>query len=827
VFDGLLERYRFTSRESSGRDGGEVNPEMLGRVFEGLMAPDRRSRTGTFYTPARTVDRLVAETLAVHVAGETGVPYAAARRLTVAGDAAALDPRQRERASEALAGVRVLDPACGSGAFLLGALARLSLARSALATCGRVEPGIARDVVGRSLFGVDVQDDAALLCALRLWLALAVTRGDSVSPVEPLPNLDRRIRQGDALTDPLHLAGGFDVNRPVPPAALRAGIRELEALAARYVTAEPDERRELKGVIAATEEALARRWVVWAGGALDHEIAEARAAAAGRDLFGGRPADAQRADSRLRALEARRRELDGIARVIDDSGALPFFSFRVHFCEATEPGFDIVLSNPPWVRSHRWPATLGVAARQRFEVCRGGGWRAPGQATFAAEPGAGQVDLSLLFLERSLELLRPGGTLALVLPAKMYRSLYGAGARRLLLGRGSPLRIEDHGLDPKSIFHAGTFPGIVVARRADRFPGPDGGAADDSPRGAERVRVVMTRQGREPLRFRVLPEELPIVPGDTASPWLLAPPAVRAAIRRMQAAGDPLGARHRPRRGVVTGANGILVFPEVRRKLGGLALVRAEGHDRGRRRGRPERDARRFVAVIEESALRPLVRGADLAAWRFRPSAHLFWSHDDATCAALNPPPRAAAYLARHEAALRARSGWRPGLPLGAVFRLAPDALGPKVAWRDLGTTLEAVAMPAALPPGPGEGQPVVPLNTVYFIATSTIDDALLLAALFNSTPARVFARTIAERAKDSRFRFFAWTVSLLPLPSWRDGGERGRVLDLSRRAHERGGLDGDDARELDRIVAASYGLEDDDVRALAAFDAWLTGADE
>ena len=66
--DDLLERYRFTTREVPEGVGRGVDPEVLGRVFEGLMAPDRRSGTGTFYTPPKVVDRVVREAVATYVA---------------------------------------------------------------------------------------------------------------------------------------------------------------------------------------------------------------------------------------------------------------------------------------------------------------------------------------------------------------------------------------------------------------------------------------------------------------------------------------------------------------------------------------------------------------------------------------------------------------------------------------------------------------------------------------------------------------------------------------------------------------------------------------
>src|SRR5690606_34082809 len=226
------------------------------------------------------------------------------------------------------------------------------------------------------------------------------------------------------------------------------------------------------------------------------------------------------------------------------------------------------------------------------------------------------------------------------------------------------------------------------------------------------------------LRFEVCTGDLPLVPGDPDSPWLLAPPDAARALRRMQAAGPPLGTHPalRVHRGVVTGANAVLLVREARPRLGDLASIRAEGYAAARRDGLPRSAARRYEAVVEAAAVRHLVRGAA------RPA-----------------PPRAARYLARHLDTLRARSGWHEGIPPGALFRLTAETLRPKVAWHDLAETVKAVALPARVR-SLGQDAPLIPLNTVYFIAARGDDEALLLAALLNSLPVRTFARAIAER---------------------------------------------------------------------------------
>lgn len=838
-FDDLLERYRFTTREAGAGAGFGVDPEVLGRVFEGLMAPEARSDTGSFYTPAPVVDRVVKEAVATYVAGR--VPEAEAA-VVVEGRAAALPAPIRYRVRKSLERVRVLDPACGSGAFLLGALRRLTEAAAPLSDRPRGE--IRREIVARGLHGVDLLDDAALLCSLRLWLALS----EDDDEIRPLPNLDRRIRQGDALVDPLDL-GAMDADaslhwHPLRDPELRRALRALEPAARAYVASEPEERALARARVQRAETRLARRWLDGVRGARERQRKQLRARAADRDLFGDVPEPARRAAASLGRVERRLGELDGIARRLDEDGALPFFSFGVHFADAAA-GFDLVVSNPPWVRSHRWPERLRKIA-DRFEVCRAPGWAAAGELTGAPIAGGGQVDLSLLFVERALRLLAPGGVLAVLVPAKCFRALYGAAARRMLLRDLQFTLIEDHALDQRAIFRADAFAGVLVGRALVSDTGRAAGGrtggtnaahpgdasaarpGDGAPTAAEPdprlVRIRMARRGVEALEFRVAQGDLPLFPDDPASPWLLAPPEVRAVFRRMQAAGPPLG-RHpglRVRRGIMTGANDVLIC-SAEPKLGGLSEIEAEGYGRTRRGGASSRAAGKYRAAVETAGLRPLVRGADIDAFRYEVSGHVVWCHDERGEPA-EPGPRLASYLERHRDRLEARSGYRAGLPLGVVFRLAPETLGPSVAWHDLSDTLRAVALPATVR-FDGADRELLPLNTVYFLPAPDEEAGLLLAGLLNSLPVRTFARALAERAKDARFRFFAWTMSSLPLPAaWREHPAAGEIRAISAEAHRARGIQPGGQGRLDRAAAALYGLRPEDVEHLGRFDGWLRG---
>ncbi|MBI4540953.1 MAG: hypothetical protein HY704_15730 [Gemmatimonadetes bacterium] len=854
LFDGFFARYRFTPVEAEADAGGaSVDPEILGRVFEGLMEPRERCRSGTFYTPRAAVRALVMAALESHLTAALGGdptaaaagarPPQAAIRIADLLDGNLPDEATRMQIATALRGVRVLDPAAGSGALLLGCLELLMVLRRA---CGD-EAGMV-DELRAALYGVDIKAEAVLLCMLRLWLALSVAAPAGVTDApHPLPNLDRRIRQGDALVDPLEFAMAAFEKLGEDARSARA-LRALETLRSRHFDATGPAREEIERSLGAAERKLALSVLESARAALCGQLDELRAVAASRDLFGA-PAAGQAELGRMAELEARLAEVELRHRQCTESNELPFFSFRLHFSEVfTRGGFDIVITNPPWVRPHRWSRETGPALRQRYAVLRApsataGSGDDSGDAgdsghsdcrrgSVATESSGGrgrraagrlagsQSDLSLAFLERSLELLRPGGTLAILLPAKCLRALYGATARAMLLRCATLVALEDHALDQNAIFSADSFVAMLVLRKE---PAP--------PRHLVRVRV--TRRSRSPVEFRVGQTLLPSGP-EPGAPWLLAPPPVAEAVRAMQAAGQPLGAHVRVHRGVFTAANDVFLLREAAGGLGGIVRAVSAAGDPGARRTadqanateEADREGGSAVPVhVEGQVLRRVVRGSGIRAWSFEAPEHILWLHADGRRDPEPPPRLAAAYLARHRRRLESRDGARR-LPPGALFRVSPAVIGPKVMWQDLADRPAAAYVFEPVRCADGVERPVIPLNTVYFVIPPDDDAGHFLAALLNSRPVATYVRAVAERAKDARFRFLAWTMEALPIPAaWAEAPESGALIALSRRAHGAGALAGPDEARQTKLVARLYGLSEAQLGALLEWDRWLAEA--
>ncbi|HXI33632.1 MAG TPA: N-6 DNA methylase, partial [Gemmatimonadales bacterium] len=215
AFDDLFERFHFSVREEES--AALVAPDMLGRVFEGVMDPAERRTSGSYYTPAEIVRDVVRAALAAVLVSRFQLSTAAAERWVHYGVAPPSPPDLRRLA--------VLDPAAGSGAFLLGALEEITALRCATGEMPRA--AVRRSVLAESLYGVDVKPTAVRLAELRLWLALVADDATSdLALVAPLPNLDGHIRAGDALLDPLTVAATLGGETALIGA--RAEVRRLE-----------------------------------------------------------------------------------------------------------------------------------------------------------------------------------------------------------------------------------------------------------------------------------------------------------------------------------------------------------------------------------------------------------------------------------------------------------------------------------------------------------------------------------------------------------------------------------------------------------------------
>jgi hypothetical protein len=762
IYD-LFAQYRFTAREeTTSWSEAAVDPEMLGRAFESLMVSDERRRTGAFFTPFSLVERVADSGL------ETALGAGVARLM----EAESLSASQRASARAQVRDLSILDPACGSGAFLVHLLERVAALSIHLGDA-RDSSTVRREVLTRSIFGVDVNPTAVWLCQLRLWLSVVIeSNEEDPSAIVPLPNLDRNIRAGDAL-------GGRAFGEVEIRARDAASIRRLRE---RYASASGVRKESLSRLLERAERQRALSTI-------DNEIVLIGArrrdlvvAQRGRDLFGERYRPAR--DERITAVMLKRRSasLRAMRRRIAAGGALPF-SFPVYFADvAARGGFNVVVGNPPWVRLHRIAITDRVAFRRDYEVARLAGW-APGAITAGAGAGfAGQVDVAALFVERSVRLLAPSGALSLLLPVKLWRSLAGGGVRRFIDAETRLRRVEDFSEAPAA-FDAAVYPSLLVAQR--------GGV----PRTSECIDVAVHHRGRELLAWQASREMLAF-DASPGSPWILLPPQARRAFDRLRSAGTPLAHTviGRPYLGVKCGCNDAFVV-ELLDADDDVAEVLTS-------------DGRRVT--VERSLVRPLLRGEQLRRWQ-PPATNesIIWTHDALDTPLAQLPPRAAKWLSRWRRQLTARSDARGRQRWWTLFRTESARFDrPRVIWGDVGREPRASVIDA--------GDRTVPLNSCYVTRCQSAADAHALAALLNGPVARAWLNAVAEPARGGYRRYFGWTMALLPVPSDWD-----RARDVLAPIGERARLGWRPSEiELFDASLAAYQLAADDVAPLVAWAA-------
>ncbi|HEU5039516.1 MAG TPA: hypothetical protein VFT84_01770 [Gemmatimonadales bacterium] len=507
AFDGLFERFHFTVHE--GVEDGRIAPDMLGRVFEGVMAPDSRRASGTYYTPAALVGRMIKAAFTALVASRA---RCGRRR------AAALLESRDPRAWAALEPIALLDPAVGSGAFLLGALERLA----ALSPSGDTSQS-RRAILQRNLFGVDRSAGAVRLTELRLWLAvIAGDPADRPELVLPLPNLDCLVRQGDSLVDPL--GAGWRL-----PASAWPIAKALAETRPRVVAASGAEKRAALRYLADLEVCAASAALEAAEGDRAARVAECMREARGTDLFGQRRG--LRGELCARLADARR-QLHGIRRArrtLARDQEVPWFRYEWHFADVFERGgFDLVIGNPPWLRGEELPAEQRRRLAGRYR------WWSAGGRGYGNRP-----DLAVAFLERAVELAAPGGIVALLVPSKLATAGYGSAARHAVAATTTLLHVADLSGEPDAAFEATVYPLALVARTRR----PDAG---------HRVATTLEPSSQPEVPQRRL---------QGGGPWILAREPLQEALAAMEHDHPRLESALTCHLGLKTGANEIFLDP--------------------------------------------------------------------------------------------------------------------------------------------------------------------------------------------------------------------------------------------------------------------------
>ncbi len=213
----ILSRYNWTVEENTPSDVVvALDPELLGKVFENLLGTyneetkdTARKKSGSFYTPRQVVQYMVDESIAEYIETVTGINAATVKRVITELEIPADIKHEKldlHKIEKALTSMKILDPACGSGAFPMGILNRtveiIDKIRGGMSQQERYN--LKLELIENCIYGVDIQTIAIQISKLRCFMSLVAEqeKTDNKSDnygIRPLPNLETKFVAANTL----------------------------------------------------------------------------------------------------------------------------------------------------------------------------------------------------------------------------------------------------------------------------------------------------------------------------------------------------------------------------------------------------------------------------------------------------------------------------------------------------------------------------------------------------------------------------------------------------------------------------------------------------
>lgn len=391
--------YNFTIDENDPNDAQVgVDPEMLGRIFENLLEDNKDK--GAFYTPKEIVQYMCKESLIAYL--QTDITdegtKEAVRQFVTTYDVETLGSNEfASIIDKMLKDVKICDPAIGSGAFPMGLLKELFLCRGAIEHFDNAAE-IKRHIIQNNIYGVDIERGAVDIARLRFWLALIV---DEVTP-HALPNMDFKIMQGNSLLEQCKDINGKYV--------------DLSDLG--YKKTKKDIKRGVQLSWFENAADLSKKQFSIKMNQYFNEDDHARKVALRKDIK-------DIVQQQLCDLEY---NVD-LSTIEDISATSEFFLWHTWFADVFEKGgFDIVIGNPPYIDSETMSKNMPLQRSlysQLFDYAKGN-W-----------------DLFIIFIERSIKLLKKRGIFSNIIPNKLIAAKYALPLRQYMATK-TVIEIRDY-----------------------------------------------------------------------------------------------------------------------------------------------------------------------------------------------------------------------------------------------------------------------------------------------------------------------------------------------------------------------------------------------
>ena len=548
-----------------------ITTDMFREVYQNMLPSEVRKSLGEFYTNDEIVNRVL---------DAAGLNADAIRELY-----------ERWRGGDK--NTIILDPACGSGSFLVNVVKRIFNSLE-----GRDLQKV-KEFIENNVIGIDINPFAVEMAKLNLIIAIAsemVKRGGLYIPSE------LRIYWADSLSKPVIQQAVHGYNKlMIEIAALQRFVEGKEESKESIVSIPFCNNIEPLNILDIAIEHVAN------GKSLEDFMQKVTEIFV-RSCTSKPPVDLISLDLEklYRVLEAIYRT--GNSRVISLIRNVVAVQSLIGKC-------SYVIGNPPWVRIHNLDKNVLNYLRKTYRWVKAKD-RKDESIAFNPKfketkiPFAEQIDYSVVFVERGLEFLKEGGVLSYVITSKITRVTYAGEMRKDIVKNYTILEIVDYSLYPVQLFKdVVNYPLIISIKKMP-------------PSKTHKVKVTVYNTAGDFKSFEIEQEALPLYSGTSypnkdESPWVLAPPEVISTLKKIVTDNPRLGDLYEVLMGVKTSLNNVYIGRiESCNTMQGLVKLRLEDGT---------------TVEIEEQLLHPVIRGRNISDLSFEWNEYIIFPHDLST----------------------------------------------------------------------------------------------------------------------------------------------------------------------------------------------------
>ena len=503
-----LSSYNFTIDENDPNDAEvALDPELLGKVFENLLAsvnPETsstaRKATGSYYTPREIVDYMVAESLKAyfktHLVNVKDINKKLESLFSITSEENPFDVQESEKLVGLIESVKIVDPAVGSGAFPMGMLNKLVFILNKVdpgnelwkqaqlkAADAIPDPGVRRDakvrieeffkgknadygrklyLIQRCIYGVDIQQIAVEIAKLRFFISLLVDEKIDQNKdnwgIEPLPNLDFKIMQGNSLISEF-LGIDFDNGHNKKNEQVQVGLlfkQEYDNLIKEFEHKKIDfqnesDKNKKKNLKEEVEDLMIKVFEQ----KLQEKCAELKPIEEkAQSIPNLKTREEYIKIEKAKVAKKYGLDLDNIEKQLREftskKKTRPFFPWKLYFAEVFEKGgFDIVIANPPYVTTK-----YGKISDSLKKIYLN---------TF--ESAYDKLDLYVLFIEKAIKISKQHGYTTFITPWNFLANFYSFKIRKFLLDN---VRIKLFNKLPPKVFGSIIVDNIISIFERDK-----------------------------------------------------------------------------------------------------------------------------------------------------------------------------------------------------------------------------------------------------------------------------------------------------------------------------------------------------------------------